>query len=456
MANKQILKYSRAIQVEYHPDVMICGIGCAGITAAIASGRMGANTLAIERWPFAGGNTTVASVNGCCGLADMTTGKLAVGGIVLELLAEAGIQVERGLKDDSVVPPAEILKRKDDKLFEPITDMEQIRKVHTRLPYAWDMEKFKRVADKLLIESKVKTLYHTQIVDVIVENSQIKYVLISDRETLKAVRPKVVVDCTGDGSIAAWSGVPFEMADNLQPATLTFYISNVNILADKQELQDKCYKVFKQAYDAGELALFGGPYLSWPAPNIVRFNCIRQKLDTLSVEQLSYLEMHSRAQAWKMFELLKSNLDEFRKAHFLSSGPALGIRESRRIRGEYVLSKEDILQSSKFPDAVVKGAWNLDYHPADKVGHHFQYVMPAYDIPYRTLLPVNIRNLLIAGRAHSATKEALASSRVGVTAMGMGHAAGVAAAMSSEKNISPKEIDVKLLRKELISQGAIL
>ncbi len=458
MADKQNIKYSRDIQVVYYPDVdvMVCGIGCAGLTAAISAGRAGANTLAIERWPFAGGNTTAASVNGCCGLADMTTGKLAVGGIVTELLAEAGILVDRGIENDIVVEPKEILHHKSEKLFEPITDIEQIRKAHTRLPYAWDMEKFKRIADKLLLEANVKTLYHTQIIDVIVVGSKIEYVLISDRESVKAVKPKIVIDCTGDGNIAAWAGVPFEMSDNPQPATLVFYVANVNIPKDKQKLQDKCTEVFRQAYEKGQLDTFGGPYLSWPGANIVRFNAIRQKLNTLSTEALSSVEIHSRAQAWKMFELLKSQLEEFRNAQFLSSGSAIGIRESRRIKGKYTLTADDILQNRRFPDAIVKGAWNLDYHPSDKIGHHPQQAIPAYDIPYRTLLPVKIDNLLIAGRSHSATKEALASSRVGVTAMGMGQAAGTAGAIAAKENILPRDIDINKLRATLLKQNVIL
>ncbi len=456
MSIKEKIKYSRAIDVAYQPDVLVCGIGCAGLTAAVASGRLGVETLAIERWPFAGGNTTAASVNGCCGLADMTTGKLAVGGIVLELLAKAGILVDRGLENDVIVSPEELQRYRSDKLFEPITDVEQIRKAHTRLPYAWDMEKFKRVADELISDANVRVLYHTQVIDVIVKGSRIEYVLISNRETIIAVQPKIVIDCTGDGNIAAWAGVPFEMSNNPQPATLVFYVGNVRISGDKQQLQDKCTAIFQQAYKKGELNVFGGPYLSWPWPNIVRFNAIRQKLDSLSVEKLSAIEMNSREQAWKMFEILKTELDEFRDAQFLFSGPAIGIRESRRIKGEYTLTVEDILDNRHFEDVVVKGAWNIDYHPADKTGHHSQTAIAAYDIPYRTLLPVGVDNLLIAGRSHSATKEALASSRVGVTAMGMGQAAGTAAAICVKKDILPRTIDVDVLQKALLSDGAII
>ena len=435
------ITYSRKLTVSEVPDVLICGIGCAGVTAAIAAGRMGAKTLAVEQWPFAGGNVTAASVNGCCGLADMTTGELAVGGIVLELLALSDV-IELPLKST--------------KLLTPLTDIEEIRTTHTRLPYMWDMEKFKVAADRLLIESKVEVLFHTRVIDVISKKGRIGHVLIADREGIHAIQPKVVVDCTGDANVAAWAGVPFDMDPDPQPGTLEFYIGNVRIPEVKQELQNKCAAVFEEALKKGELDIFGGPYLSWPAPNLVRFNTIRQGLSTLSTRDLTDIEIRSRDQAWKMYHLLVSRLEEFKDAYFAASGPAFGLRESRRIRGEYTLTKEDIVATRSFDDAIVKGAWYLDRHPSHEAGYHPEDPVPAYDIPYRTLLPKGIDNMLVAGRSHSATTEALASSRVGVTAMGMGQAAGTAAALAASAGISPRMVGIASLRSSLEKQGAVL
>jgi len=449
------IEYSRKLQVSHQVDVMICGIGCAGVTAAISAARMGARTLAVEQWPFAGGNTTVASVNGCCGLADMTTGELAVGGIVLELLERAGIVVDR--QGDADAPTRAIeLPLKSTRLFQPITDEEQIRTTHTRLPYAWDMEKFKHAADQLLVKSKAEVLYHTRVIDVIVSGSKVESVLIADREAVRAVKPKIIVDCTGDANIAAWAGVPFDMDRSPQPGTLEFYIGNVRIPEDKQELQNKCAEVFEEAYGKGDIDVYGGPYLSWPAPGVVRFNTIRQRLQTLCARDLTDVEIRSRDQAWKMFELLKSRLAEFRDAYFAASGPAFGLRESRRIQGEYTLTEQDIRETRSFPDAIVKGAWNFDRHLAHEPGYHRQDPIPAYDIPYRTLLPKAMDNMLVAGRSHSATSEALASSRVGVTAMGMGQAAGTAAAMAASDGLAPRQVDIQALRSLLRQQGAVL
>ena len=157
-----------------------------------------------------------------------------------------------------------------------------------------------------------------------------------------------------------------------------------------------------------------------------------------------------------MFSLWKEELAEFKDAAFMFSGPETGARESRRIRGLYTLSKEDVVATRPFDDAITKGSWYLDRHPPDTPGAHKHFFVKAYDIPYRSLLPVSIVNLIVAGRCHSATSEALASSRVGMTAMGMGHAAGVAAALAAKARISPRDVDPQVLRRRLREQGAVL
>jgi len=435
------IHYSTNADIIAEPDVLVCGIGCAGVAAAVAAARTGAETMAVEQWPSAGGNITSASVTGCCGLADMSTGELAVGGIALELLDRTGV-----LK----------LPLASKKLFEPMLDPKVWNKAHTKLPYAWNVEKFKIAADRMLQESGVRFLYHTKICDVAVKDSRIETVFLANKSGITAVKPKIVIDCTGDGDVAAWSGVPYDMEEVPQVATLVFSVGNVRIPENRQEIQDKCAVVVQDARREGRIGIYGGPWLSWPAPGIVRFNATRLPMDSTSPEELTQAELNGREDAWRMFELFKEKLPEFQDSYFLMSGPAVGARESRRIRGEYTLTKDDILSVRRFPDAVVKGAWYLDRHPADAPGYHSHTLVKAYDIPYRTLIPQKIANLLIAGRCHSATTEALASSRVGVTAMGMGHAAGVAAAISLESGIAPREVDIALLRGELLKQGAVL
>ena len=157
-----------------------------------------------------------------------------------------------------------------------------------------------------------------------------------------------------------------------------------------------------------------------------------------------------------MFEAWQRELAEFAEAYFMSSGPVAGGRESRRIVGDYVLTEEDVRQGRRHEDVIVLGAWRLDQHPAGSAGYHEIAWIPPYDIPFRTLLPNDFGNLLVAGRCHSATSAALASSRVTATAMGMGQAAGQAAALAVAGKKEPREVDVSGLQNSLRGAGVIL
>ena len=155
-----------------------------------------------------------------------------------------------------------------------------------------------------------------------------------------------------------------------------------------------------------------------------------------------------------MFEAWQRELAEFEEAYFMSSGPVAGGRESRRIVGDYALTEEDVRTGARHSDVIVLGAWRLDQHPAGSAGYHDIAWIPPYDIPFRTLLPRDFDNLLVAGRCHSATSGALASSRVTATAMGMGQAAGTAAALAGDA--SPREVNMGALQTALRDAGAIL
>jgi len=366
---------------------------------------------------------------------------LAVGGIVLELLERSGV-----IK----------LPLRSRKLFEPCLDEAFLSRKHTKLPYAWDPERFKTVADAILKESGVSFMYHTKVVDVVVQRLRVTEVVVANKGGMVAIRPKVVIDCTGDADVAAWSGAPFEIDTMLQPMTTEFYLVNVDTGGDRQELVDKCAVVLADAHDLGRLDVYGGPWISSPAPGVVRANTVRLAYDSSNPDQLTKAEVEGREVAWRIYELWKEALPEFKDAYFILSGPIAGPRESRRIVGEYVLTKDDIIANRSFGDAIVKGAWYLDRHPAHTPGAHNHGLIKAYDIPYRSLLPKRIDNLLVAGRCHSATSEALASSRVGVTAMGMGQAAGNAAAVAVGGHVLPKDVDIAALRARLIEQGAVL
>ena len=183
---------------------------------------------------------------------------------------------------------------------------------------------------------------------------------------------------------------------------------------------------------------------------------MRLDFDSTSAAEISRAEMRGREDAWSMFSLWKNRLTEFSDAHFVTSGPTVGARESRIITGEYTLTADDIARTRPFTDAIAKGSWFMDHHRSGETGYHEHTIVKAYDIPYRTLLPKNAENMLVAGRCHSATPDALASSRVNLTAMAMGQAAGVAAAIAVRDATPPYEMDMTRLQTTLLQQGQIL
>ena len=222
------------------------------------------------------------------------------------------------------------------------------------------------------------------------------------------------------------------------------------------ELRRKCAAVLEKARADGRIGPYGGP---WPATfsgRDIYFNAIRTAGDATDPDDWTNAEIQGRRDAWQMFELWKEALPEFKDAYFFTSGPTAGARESRRIVGDYTLTGDDIRQARRHDDVVVLGAWRIDRHPQTESGYHDMPFVPPYDIPYRTLLPQGVDNLWVAGRCHSATSEALASSRVTANAMGMGQAAGTAAAMAAVAGVGNREVPIGTLQDRLLAANAIL
>ena len=168
--------------------------------------------------------------------------------------------------------------------------------------------------------------------------------------------------------------------------------------------------------------------------------------DPTDAADLTRAEMQGRADAWAMFQAWKREVPGFEQSYFIEAYPWIGIRESRRLVGQYLLTEDDLMKSRRFDDAIATGCWYLDLHPnKTTIGSANDFapekVQPApYDIPYRSLLPQKIDNLLVAGRCHSATRGAHASTRVTATAMAMGEAAGFAAALAIKSRKTPQEV----------------
>ncbi len=433
-----MLTYTKQVPIVATPDVLVCGAGLAGIGAAVAAARTGASVLVVERNGFAGGFFTAIVGSAFDGFVDERTGTPVVGGIVFEMLERM-----------QVIAPGQGPQLR----YNVNGDLSFVEMHPDRVIPRCDPERFKRAADAILTDAGVAILYHSQVADVVTADGRVAQVLVSNKDGLVAIQPKVVIDCTGDGDVAAWAGAAYEKAESLQPMSLHFRIAN---LAPTFELRRRCAQVLQAAFDRGEIGLYGGPYPATFSGRDVYFNATRIPGDNTLPADWTRAEIQGRRDAWRMFELWQAELPEFAEAYFFTSGPVAGARESRRIVGDYMLTGDDVRAGRRQDDVVVLGAWRLDRHPAAQPGYHDIPWTPPYAIPYRTLLPRTLENLLVAGRCHSATSEALASSRVTATAMGMGHAAGTAAALAVAANVTPRDLPIARLQDQLVATGAIL
>lgn len=433
-----MLSYSKDIPVIAEPDVLVCGAGLAGIGAAVSAARSGASTMVVERNGFAGGFFTAIIGSAFDGFVDERTGAPVVGGIVFEMLERMG-----------VIEPGDGPKLS----YNVNGDLSFVEMHPDRVIPRCDPERFKRAADEILADAGVEVLFHTQVADVVAQDGHVESVILSNKAGLVAIKPKVLIDCTGDGDAAAWAGAEFEKAEPLQPMSLHFRIA---YLEPSFDLRRKCADVLTRAHERGEIGLYAGPYPATFSGRDVYFNATRTPGDNTDPADWTSAEINGRRDAWTMFDNWKAELPEFEDAYFMTSGPVAGARESRRIIGDYVLSESDVAAGRRQDDVVVIGAWRLDLHPADLAGYHDTPWIPPYDIPYGTLLPKAFDNLLVAGRCHSATSAALASSRVTATAMGMGQAAGIAAGLAAVSGRTPRDVPVADLQARIIETGGIL
>lgn len=266
------------------PDVLVCGGGCAGLGAALAAARNGAKTLLVERAGFAGGIITSVGLPYFDGIADKTTRKIVVGGIPLEFLVRLGVCPAGA----STLP--------------------------THNPTIPNTERFKLLADQLLCDQqdRLQVLYHTLACDVVVRGDRIEEVRLANKAGLVTVRPRVVVDCTGDADLAAWSGAPYEKASPLMPMTMHFRIGNVQRTA---ETSARCRQSLVQAHEAGKLKYFYGPGLIFNfAPDEAYIHAVRVPGDASDPEQFTRAEMQGRADAWTIFECWQKEVPGFEKA----------------------------------------------------------------------------------------------------------------------------------------------
>ncbi|HZO03048.1 MAG TPA: FAD-dependent oxidoreductase [Burkholderiales bacterium] len=441
-------------------DVLVVGGGPAGLGAALGAVQAGARVILAERYGFLGGNATAALVmplmsfhtqtptkerRGATTLlpTDHGPGEAVVGGVLAKLLA-------RLVSVGGAIPPT----------------------LATGYVVPFDPEWFKLVAVDLLDEAGVQLLFHAFASGILGE-SAVEGVVFETKSGPLAIRAKVTVDCTGDADVAVQAGTPTEVgrADGLvQPMTLMFRMAEFQRAAFDAYVKENpaqwrgvhgLWDLVRKATAAGALKLPREDILFFATPHegevSVNSTRVTRVLGT-DVWDLSYAEWMSRRQMRQIAEFLRSYVPGFEKAYVMQSGVNVGVRETRRIIGDYTLTADDVLSARKFDDAIARGAYPVDIHNPTGTGTVLKRLPPgeAYDIPLRSLMPKNAEGLVVAGRCISGTHEAHSSYRVMPIVMATGQAAGITAAIAARRGVRPRGIDVKEIQHELIRQGASL
>ena len=437
-------------------DVLVVGGGTAGVGAAVAAARTGAETLLIERYGFLGG---VANVGLCLHTFHSSKGERVVAGLPWEMITRMR---EMGGSTGPVF----------------------IENAHMQTTTPIDVEVMKYVTQELILEAGGTIQYHTNPLEVLVENGRVAGVVVTSKGGRQEIRARRVIDATGDGDIATWAGVPFEKGrtsdGKMQRMSLVFKLGNVDLpraFADIGKgaawaplpLSGESYPVWwsatlaKYADTVAEEDLFLGIDEFWG--NTVRaretnINASRlQGLDGTQARDLSTGEIEGKRQVFKLAAFLRRCVAGFENSYVLATAPFIGVRETRRMIGEYQLTGEDCLSGRKFEDGIAKVGYPIDIHDPTSGKTLFTPIGGpdgSYDIPYRSLVPKGIDDLLLAGRCISTTHEAMASTRTMITGMMVGQAAGTAAALSLAQGVHPRELDPALLRGELRAQHAHL
>lgn len=443
--HEMLLEPARQTPVWGEFDVVVLGGGPAGIAAAIAAAQDGARTLLIESYGFLGGMGTAAGVTNFCGLHANVYGEIrqVVHGVADGILAR--IKALGGLNEPHLLFGGKAAAQ------------------------AYDNAAFKIAADQAVIASGAQILFHTKVVGVVMKSDQqIDAVLIESKSGRAAVRAAMFIDCSGDGDLACYAGVPFEKGEDgehmMYPSTM-FRINGVDpVKAGDAYLHFD--RLMEQAEQDGYRFARKMPIIrpqknpiEWRANVTQLSNADGSPVDGTDVCQLSAAELQGRHQISEFINFLRAYAPGFENSYILEIAPQVGIRETRRVHGEYRLTESDVLECASFDDAIGVNGWMVEEHCAGSVRFKFADVphCRGYNhLPYRMLVPLQVDNLLLAGRCASMTHMGQSAARVSGACFVMGQAAGSAAAMALTEKQAPRSLHVKALQQRLAAQGAWL
>jgi hypothetical protein len=452
---------SRQAVVAAETEVLVVGGGPAGLGAAVGAAEAGADVILVERYGFLGGNATAALVMPL--MSFHTQRREIEEGDITRLLP-----VDHGSGDPVV---GGVLW----KLLKCLSDVGGaiLPSAATGYTVPFDPELFKLAALDMLDASGVRFLFHA-FASGAIELRDAHRVVFESKSGPIVIDAEVVVDCTGDGDVAAAAGARYEIGRDedglVQPMTLMFRMVEFERPLFAEYVRDNpsqwrgvygLWDLIAAATKAGELQLpredllfFATPHSEEVSVNSTR---VTNALGT-SVFDLTRAEWESRQQMRQIVEFLRSRVPGFADAYTAQSGVQIGVRETRRICGLYQLTGEDVLRARKFDDAIARGSYPVDIHNPLGAGTELRRLPPgdAYDIPLRCLIPVGVDRLLVGGRCISGTHEAHSSYRVMPIAMATGQGAGVCAAVAAKADCLPAAVDTTAVQRELRAQGANL
>jgi hypothetical protein len=436
--------YGKKLNTSGKYDVIVVGAGSAGATAAIAAGREGASTLLIEKLPFLGGTSTA--------VLDTFYGFYTPGQTPRKVVAGIPDDVIRGLQ------------RYSSWLERPNT-----HGAGTGVTY--HPEYLKVVWEELVEQAGTEILLNAWVQDVIVSDARVSGLIVATKMGLRRFDASVVVDASGDADVCHFAGAGYELAGQLEPAqtlTTTFKLVNVDIPKRKSISKIDFHALMAQAAESGRYDLprkEGSDHITpvdhMTATIMTRLPSFKRNgeevVNGTDPELLSAAEIAGRRQAIEYIRFLRDMVPGYEKAQLATFGVQIGVRETRRVYGDYRLTRADVLSAGQFDDQIgLCGAPIEDHHDGADTNWHYLPEGRCVGIPYRTLLVRDSQNLLVAGRCFSATHDAHASVRSMAQCMSMGQAAGIAAAYAAREACSPRDLSVTRLRDRLRNLGALL
>ncbi len=434
---RELSQPGRNIPIAYETDVLVVGGGPAGIGAALAAAREGASTMIVEQFNCLGG---VAGAGGhghisiYCAWGTQTR---TVGGVALDIARKICDGGFGWMKHHGT----------------------------------WfEVEGLKLVLERMMQAAGVRLLYYTFFCETIVEDGKVVGAVIQNKSGRQAILAKRVVDCTGDGDVAASAGAPFEVGrpsdSKCQPMTLMFTIGGVDWpKVEAWRTDGRMVHVWEEAQRNGDMEPFQknimGFWWTPTRPDQVGINFTHiTGMDSTKAEDLTAATIEGRRQAFHMIPVFRKYVSGMENCYLVSTPNTVGIRESRRIMADVVLTEQDMLAGREWDDSIGYGSFFIDIHNIDGAGmdptEYFPPLGFKYQIPYRILVPKGVDSLLTGGRCVSVTHLALGSIRVMAQCILTGEAAGAAAALSIRQGVSPRSVNVSEVQASLRKAGGVL